>query len=504
MRRCKLKNHRRSHLIRLLFNNVILFLFTLTLSACTVGPDYVKPTVPVPMKYKEASKHWKVAQPCDDIDRGDWWKVFNNAELNALEPQVNISNQNLAAAIAAYEQARALVDEAAANYFPTLMAAFSEIRQKQSALVRGVSVSSSSNSTTGVNTTTVNGRTNTNYTVGLQASWVPDLWGAVRRQVEQNATAAQASAAQIESARLSAQATLAQDYFQLRGLDLDQQILDNTVIADKKAFDLTKRGFVAGTSSLANIEQAVATLKTVQVAALDNHIARAQFEHAIAVLIGKNPEAFSIKPKIISLVPPPIPLEIPSMLLERRPDIAAAERQVASANAGIGVTIAAYFPSLMLSATYGFQTYEYTHWFSQPMLFWSIGPQLAETILDGGLRIAKTAAARAVYNQSVATYRQTVLAAFQNVEDNLVALRVLNSEVATQHQAVMANEKALELLLDEYKAGTVAYTSVIVGQTNTLAAQKAETDIASRRMVAAVGLIEALGGSWNAEAIAKM
>lgn len=478
----------------LIFSNLVL------LTSCTVGPNYVRPPVAVPAKYKEARgssfrKEWKVAEPEDAANRGNWWAVFNDPVLNALEPKVAVANQNVAGAVAAYDQSLALVQEAASNFFPLVTAMVSITRQKQPVLLSNAFVS-----TLGASPTT--GATNTDHLLQLSASWVPDLWGSVRRQVEQNIDTAQSNFAQVAATLLSMQGTLAQDYFQLRALDVDQKILDNTVIADQKALTITQSGYTQGTTALADVAQAQATLKTAQAQALDNGINRAQFEHAIAVLIGEPASTFTIKPKVLTLIPPKIPVEIPSALLERRPDIAHAERQVASANAAIGVAIAAYFPNLTLSSVDGYETFRLQNWISKPSLYWSLGASVAETIIDGGLRIAQTAAARATYYQTVATYRQTVLAAFQNVEDNLVGLRILKSELAVQHQAVLANRTALRLALDQYKAGTIAYTTVIVDQTNTLTAEKAESDIAGRRMVAAVGLIEALGGSWSANFLA--
>lgn len=480
----------------------LLFLNTLFTTSCTVGPNYVRPSVAVPSKYKEARVQWKVAKPQDEFDRGEWWTLFNKPELNTLENQVNVSNQNIASAEAAYRQAVQLVYQARAAYFPTLSATTSVTRQKTSALIPGREVTTTINGS-GAAAGSVNGTINTDDFVGLQASWVPDLWGNIRRTVEQDATAAQASKAQLAAMTLSMQATLAQDYFQLRALDRDQKILDDTVIADKKTLALTKAGMIAGVNSLADVATAEAQLKTVEAAAIDNHIARAQFEHAIAVLIGKPPADFTLKPKLIVMKSPQIPLSVPSSLLERRPDIANAERLMASANAAIGVAISAYFPTLAIAGTYGYETFSFNHWFSPPMLFWSIGPALTETVLDGGLRLAKTNAARAAYDQAVANYRQTVLAAFQNVEDNLVALHQLKSEILVQHQAVVANQLSLKLLLAEYKAGTVAYTAVVVTQINTLAAEKAESDMTGRQMVAAVGLIEALGGGWDTSQLNK-
>ncbi len=480
--------------------NILSVLF---ISSCTVGPDYKRPPVEVPDHYKEVGVHWKRAEPQDDYDRGEWWRLFKNPELNALEQQVKVSNQNIAASEAAYRQAVQLVYEAEAAYFPTLGITTSVTRQKTSTLVPGRVVTTTINGS-GASAGSVNGSINTDDFIGLQASWVPDLWGNIRRTVEQNETSAQASGAQLAAMCLSMQATLAQDYFQLRALDVDQKILDDTVIADQKTLALTRAGMAAGTNSLSDVATAEAQLKTVQAAAIDNHIARAQFEHAIAVLIGRVPENFSLKPKVMVLVPPKIPMEVPSTLLERRPDIANAERLMASANAAIGVAISAYFPTLTITGTYGYETFSFNHWFSPQMLFWSIGPALTETIIDGGLRLAKTQAAWAAYDQAVANYRQIVLAAFQNVEDNLVALHTLKFERVVQHQAVQANRLALKLLLADFKAGTVAYTSIIVAQTNTLTAEKAESDMAGRQMVAAVGLIEALGGGWDESALNSM
>lgn len=475
--------------MRKTFKFIIVIFILLYLSACTVGPNYVQPAVSVPIKYKEA-KNWKIAAPKDELSHGAWWTVFHDAKLNQLESQLDISNQNIAAAAAQYQQSLALVQEAAANYFPIVGASVSVTRQKQPVLL----INPAATNFTGVPTA---GQTNTDYFMQLSASWVPDLWGGVRRLVEQNSATAEATAAQLAGVELSMQATLAQDYFQLRALDWQQRLLDDTVVADKKALLLTQRGFTYGTASLSDVSQATATLKTVQAQAFDNGIARAQFEHAIAVLIGEPASDFSLKPNYYKLQPPPIPPGLPSELLERRPDIGQAERQVAAANAAIGVAIAAYFPNLTLSSLDGYESFSFQNWISKPSLFWSLGANVAETIIDGGLRIAQTAAARASYYQSVAVYRQTVLAAFQNVEDNLAATRILQKEQIVQQQAVLANQKALQLAFQDYQAGVTAYTTVIVAQTNTLTAQRSAIDIAGRRMVATVSLIEALGGCWN-------
>ncbi len=458
--------------------------FITTLSACSVGPDYVRPRVAVPASYKEAgNKGWRLAQPNDAIDRGRWWEVFNNPELNALVQRVNVSNQNIAVAIAQYQQAVALVGEAQAAAVPTIGATASVTRQKFS--------------TTGASNSSFNSGISSDYQGTLLASWEPDLWGLVRRQVESSKASAQASAAQLASVRLSMQATLAQDYYQLRTADHDQKVLDDAVTAYKKALKLTTQRFAAGVAAESDVIQADTQLRTAQAQAIENRITRAQLEHAIAVLVGVPPANFSIPPKLISMIPPSIPLQVPCALLERRPDVAEAERQMAAANAQIGVAIAAYFPTLTLSPTGGYESSNLAKLFTQPALFWSVGPQLAETLFDGGLRASTTAAARAAYEQSVANYRQTVLAAFQDVEDNLAAQRLLVAEVRAQKKARDEAYRALHIVLNNYTAGVAAYTDVIVEQNIAYTADKTYQDVAGRQMTTAVGLIKALGGGWH-------
>lgn len=465
---------------------IILFLSFLSccLTSCEVGPNYVRPSVPVPAHYKEASKHWKVAKPQDTVNRGAWWQVFHNAELDSLERRVNVcNNQNIAAAEAAYRQALAMVDQARAGFFPTLAASASAVRQKQ-AIASGSTVA-------------VTNATNTTYNVGLNASWEPDLWGGVRRLVEANVATAQATAAVLANTTLSMQATLAQDYFQLRTLDADQDLLNKIVQADKATLQLTKDRYKHGVASLSDVAQAETQLKNDESAALENGINRAVFEHAIAVLIGVPPANFSLKPKIISLQPPTVPVQLPSTLLERRPDIAQAERQVASANANIGVAISAFFPTVPLTTTAGSTALQFGNLFTSPATYWSVGVQITQTILDGGMRMAQVAAARAGYQQTVAQYRQVVLAAYQEVEDTLATLRILAQEIVTRHQASISAQKALALILANYKSGTAAYTDVIVAQNVAYNALKNETDLKGRRMVATVTLIKALGGPWD-------
>lgn len=458
------------------------------INACSVGPDYVKPSVQIPVSYKEqnkqtTNKNWKIAEPQDDCQRGLWWQVFNDPELNILESKLNISNQNIVAAKANYAQARALVDEARASYFPTISASAILIRQNRASTSGNISTQTSPT---------------TSHSLSLDASWEPDIWGATRRSVEASETSAQASAALLAVTRLSAQASLAQFYFELRALDTDQKLLDQNVVDNQKLLQLTKNRYLSGVVSLSDIIQAESQLETAQTEAINNGIARAQFEHAIAVLIGQPPEMFSLPPSPLGVIQPPeIPVEIPSALLERRPDIAEAERLVAAANAKIGVAVSAYYPTLNLSATGSLQNQGLSNWFSLPSLVWSVGSTLAETLFDGGLRTAVTKAARANYCATVANYRQTVLSAFQDVEDNMAALRILNSEYKVQNEAAANARLALKLITNQYKAGIVAYSSVITAQIAAFTAEKTAADLNGLRMTASVGLIKALGGGWE-------
>lgn len=455
-------------------------LAALMFAGCSIGPHYERPALTVPAHFKEAAEGWKVAQPGDEHDRGAWWEVFGDAELNALEEKVATSNQTVAGFEAAYRQARALIAETRASYFPTL----------------GVSASGSRAHGTlaGAGRTTPAGE---NYNLSLDASWEPDLWGRVRHQVRGAKASAQGAAAELANAKLSAQGTLAQSYFQLRALDAAQKLLDDTVAVYQKALELTQNRYAQGVASRGDVLQAQTQLLSAQAAALDNHIARAQFEHAIAVLIGVPASAFSIPTRPLDATPPEIPARIPSALLERRPDIAAAERRAAAANEQIGVAMSAFFPSLTLSAVAGLGSSSLGSLLTAPALVWSLGPQLAEVLFNGGLRLAQTEAARAAYDQSAAAYRQTVLAAFQDVEDNLVALSTLEKEFALQQQAVRTAHQSLEVITNEYKAGTATYLDVIASQTIAFSAENRLINVSSRRMVSAVGLIKALGGGWN-------
>jgi len=465
------------------------------MTGCVVGPDYVRPTVITPDAYKEVDG-WKVAQPKDDVIRGAWWEIFGDPQLNVLAAQVSISNQNLVVAEATYRQARALVQEARASYFPTVTVGIAYTRFRNSATVGRSSASTSSAGGSSGGGASSGARSD--FQLGLDFSWELDLWGRIRRTVESNQASAQASAGDLESALLSFQAELAQDYFQLRTVDAQKQLLDATVAAFEKSLELTKNRYASGVASQADVVQAETQLKTTQAQAIDVGVQRAQLEHAIALLIGKPASTFSLPTAPLTAMPPPIPIGVPSELLERRPDIAAAERRVAAANAEIGVAVAAFFPTLTLSASSGFESSSLSQWLTAPSHFWSVGPGISQTVFDGGLRRAQTDFARAGYDASVGTYRQTVLTAFQAVEDNLAALRILEQEEQVQDEAVKDAQKSVTLTTNQYKAGTVSYLNVITAQTIALTNETTTVQIRGRRMSAAVLLVQALGGGWNA------
>jgi NodT family efflux transporter outer membrane factor (OMF) lipoprotein len=462
----------------------------LLLSACTVGPDYVKPSVETPPAYKEAEggAKWQIAQPKDDVIRGAWWELFNDPQLNALEAQVVISNQNIAVAEAQYRQALALVQAARAGYFPTVGVNGSATRSRTPFTSGGSSGSSRTSSSAGA----VN-----NFLVSGNASWEPDIWGKVRRTVEANEASAQASAADLASIRLSAQTALAQDYFQLCALDAQKKLFTATVSAYQRFLDLTKNRYAGGVASKADVLQADTQLKTTQAQAIALGVQRAQLEHAIAMLIGKSASVFSIPETPLSLTPPTIPVSVPSVLLERRPDIAAAERLAAAANAQIGVAEAAYYPNISLTATGGFEGSQLSNWLTWPNRLWSIGTAAAETVFDAGLRSAQTAQARAAFDASVASYRQAVLTGFQEVEDNLAAIRILEEEAMAQDEAVMSARQSLQVSINQYKAGTISALNIITVQTIALNDEQTAVGIAGQRMTASVLLISALGGGWD-------
>ena len=465
------------------FAPAIVAAMLMPLSACmVVGPDYVRPTVITPDAYKEIDG-WRVAQPKDDLIRGAWWEIFGDPQLNALVAQVSVSNQNLAVAEAQYREAQALVREARASYFPTATIGIGANR-------------SSSSTTTGAGPASPRTAIS-NYSLPLDVSWEIDVWGRIRRTVESNQASAQASAADVEAARLSSQGALAQDYFLLRELDAQKQLLTETVAAFQKSLDLTEGLYSQGVDSEADVLQAETQLKTTQAQLINVGVQRAQLEHAIAVLIGKPASDFSIPATPLAGTPPEIPVGVPSELLERRPDIAASERSVAAANAQIGVAEAAFYPTVTLSASLGLESSSLGKLATAASRFWSVGASISETVFDGGLRRAQTDFARAAYDATVATYRQTALSAFQGVEDNLAALRILEEEAGVQNEAVKAAEKSVVLTMDQYKAGTVSYLNVVTAQTIALTNETTAVQILGQRMTAAVLLVQALGGGWN-------
>ncbi|MGE5466812.1 MAG: efflux transporter outer membrane subunit [Ignavibacteria bacterium] len=465
----------------------LLLLLAASLAGCAVGPDYHRPEVETPAAYKEAG-NWKPAQPQDEAPRGAWWQVFGDPELDKLVAQVEVSNQNVRAAEAQYRQAAALVGAAQAQWFPTLTANMSATR------AQGVSSSASSSGTT---TVTPGSPIRNSVRPSLTASWEADIWGGIARNVEANQASAQASAADLQAALLSAQATLVQSYLQLRVNDEQQRLLARTIAAYERSLQITRNRYEAGVAPRVDVAQAEAQLRSTQAQAIDLRAQRAQLEHAIAVLLGRAPAEFSLAAVDALPTLPDQPGGLPSELLERRPDIAAAERRMAQANAQIGVAQAAFFPTLTLGASTGYQGTSLSQLFTLPNRFWSIGPALALTLFDAGARASQKEAATAVYDKNVATYRQTVLAAFQEVEDNLAALQVLGEEAQAQHAAAQASAEALALTENQYQAGIVSFLNVVTTQATALSAARAELDVTGRRLVASATLLKALGGGWR-------
>jgi NodT family efflux transporter outer membrane factor (OMF) lipoprotein len=462
----------------------------LTSSSCVVGPKYVRPDVPTgaasykegtPVYFKEAPG-WKQGTPQDAFARGKWWEIFGDQQLNALVDQIEVNNQTLAIAEAEYRGARAAIRVSRSQYYPTLSGGASLLGSGTSSAVTG--------GRGGGQTAVI-----TFPTVG--ATWEPDLWGAVQRLVEANIATAQATEAQLENTRLSLQSTLALDYFLLRGLDTQKQLLDTTVKAYQKALELTQNRYNQGIASQVDVAQAETQLSQTQAESTDTQVLRRQYEHAIAILLGKTPSEFTLEflPNLVD--PPSIPGVLPSELLERRPDIAANERQVAAANAEIGVQIAAYYPNVTLGASGGFEGSSLLNLFTWPARFWSIGPSLSETILDFGKRRGQVEQAEASYDVAVATYRETVLTAFQQVEDQLAALRILEQEAQEQAAAVRYAERSLELANAQYQGGITTYLQVITAQETALQNEVTAVILKTRRMTASVSLIQALGGGWN-------
>ena len=464
-------------------------LAALLLGGCMVGPDYTKPSVPMTPIYKEADG-WKVAQPGDHLPRGQWWVILGDPELHALEEQVAAANQNLKIAEARLREARALVRFNRAALFPTISA--------------GVGISSIRDSANRpFLTPNVNTGSSGDLLFSLDMSYEIDLWGRVRRTVAAARNEAQATAADLETARLSLQAELAMDYFELRAADAQKQLLDETVKAFEAALRLTTNRFQGGAAPKSDVAQAQTQLDTTLAQATDVTVQRAQLEHAIATLIGKPPAAFSLSPRPLDTPPPDIPVGLPSQLLERRPDIAAAERRVAEANEQIGIAKAAYYPTLMLNASVGFEGSSFGNALNASSLLWAVGASITQTIFDGGRRRATSDAARAAYDATVAGYRQTTLTAFQQVEDNLAALRILEQEAQQQRRAVESAQQSLQLFTNRYRGGVDNYLQVITAQTVTLSNQRNEIDILRRRMGASVLLVKALGGGWDVAELPK-
>ncbi len=451
------------------------------LFGCTVGPDYDRPPAPVPAYYKEL-KGWKRATPLDDIDRGPWWLVFKDTKLNGFEPQVEISNQTVAAAAAAYVQSLAIIKETQAGLFPTVSINYTSTGSHAGASVGG--------GTGGISST------NVLSTLAANGSWTLDVWGKIRRMVESNIAGAQASDALLDNAKLSTQSLLATAYYNLRAADSLQVLLDQTVVAYKKTLDITQNQYNAGTASIADVATARAQVLTTESQAVNVGIMRAQFEHAIAALMGRPPADLTIKPTPLGFRLPDIPVSVPSTLLERRPDIAAAERTMQEQNALIGATIALYYPDISLTGLFGF-TGTGALALSLANEVWSVAGSASQIAFDAGLREAEVEAAVAAYQQSVATYRQTVLTAFQQVEDQLVAIRLLARQQKVIDDAVKAAQQEVDVYLNQYQAGTIAFTAVVVAQAQLLADQESALAVRQDRFLAAVALIEALGGGWD-------
>lgn len=471
----------------------------LLLAGCMVGPKYAKPTTPMAPAFKEeppdsfkSDSNWKPASPGDQRIRGNWWEIFGDPQLNALEQQVTSANQNLKIAEARLRQARSMIRFNRAGLFPTISTAPSVVNERLSANQPYFPASKANNGTG-------------NFSLPFDLSYEVDLWGRVRRTVNASREEAQATAADLETASLSLHAELALDYFELRNADAQQLLLEDTVKAYTNALALTQNRFEGGAAPKSDVAQAQTQLETAQVQDTDISVARAQFEHAIATLIGQPPAKFSLPPAPqAKLQLPAIPVGVPSTLLERRPDIAAGERRVAEANEQIGIARAAFFPTLVIGAEAGFQGTTVTNWLTWPSRMWAVGPQLSETLFDAGRRRATSDAAKANYDATVAGYRQTALTAFQEVDDNLAALRILENEAEQQHRATASAQESLQLFTNRYEGGVDNYLQVITAQTIALANERNEIDIQRRRMDASVLLVKAVGGGWDTAQLPKL
>jgi len=460
-------------------------------AGCALGPDYVRPDAAAPAAYKEAPREggatWLPAAPADTLDRGDWWRLFDDAELDRLAAEVDSANQTIAGALASYRQAQALVREARASYFPAV------------SLTGGVHRSGGGSSRSGSGATST-GASGTSYDVSLNGDWAPDFWGRVGRAVEGARASEQASAADLAAARLSAQGALASDYFSLREADFEADLLERTIEGYERALQITQNRYAAGVVARTDVLQAETQLATTRASLTTVRANRARFEHAIAVLTGKAPGDVTIAPQPWNAVVPGLPLGVPSALLERRPDIASAERQVAAANAQIGVQRAAYFPSLTLGASLGNTASSLGDLFKVSNALWSIGVSAAQTVFDAGATAARVSAAEAARDVAVARYRQTVLAAFQGVEDQLANARAQAEQAAFLKEASDAADLTEQQILNRYRAGQVSYTDVVTAQASALSARRALVQVAVNRQLSAIALIQALGGGWDASA----
>ena len=459
-----------------------LILAAALLAGCAAGPDYSRPQVEAPPQFKEMAG-WREALPRDALPRGSWWGVFGDAELDQLMQRVEIANQTIQVAEARFRQARAVADQARAALFPTLTANASATRSKAPSLPNAPSFATGAVST---------------YNVALNASWELDLWGRIRRSVEAGEASWQGSAADLEAARLSARSALAQNYFALRVADQTKKLLEDTVAAYQRSLDLTRNRYQAGVVARVDIVQAEVQLKSAQAQLIDVGVERAQLEHAIALLVGEAPARFALAPAPLTLKMPEIPVALPAELLERRPDVASAERAVAAANAQIGVAKAAFFPTLSLSGASGYRSTNIADLLTAPSRFWSLGAAAAQALFDGGQRRAVSDQAIAAYDAQVGTYRQTVLTGFQEVEDNLAALRILEEEATVQDEVVKSAREAVDLTLNQYRAGVVSYLNVITAQATALQNERAAASVLGRRLTGSVALVKALGGGWSA------
>nr|WP_246301709.1 efflux transporter outer membrane subunit [Granulicella arctica] len=466
---------------------------TLLLSGCMVGPKYVKPTVPMAPSFKEDGA-WQTAQPADTALRGDWWTIFNDQQLDTLEPQVATSNQSAKAAEARFREARALIQFNKSNLAPTIGVGPSAGGLRDSSNQPYFSSSAAANN--GLGTGVVQ--------LPIDLSYEVDVWGRIRRGVSAAREEATASAGDLQTALLSLQAELAMDYFEARAADAEEKLLNDTVKSYDEAYRITTNRFEGGVSPKSDVDQARTQLESARVQASDVAIIRAQYEHAIAVLIGKPPASFTLEVTPLNAQPPAIPMALPSQLLERRPDIASAERRVAEANDRVGIATAAYYPTVSFSAAVGLESTALTNLMKSSSLLWSAGPTLSETVFDYGRRRSTVIQAKASYDETVANYRQTTLTAFQQVEDNLAVLRVLNSEAQQQHQATQSAESAVQIFNNRYVGGLDTYLQVVTAQTTALLNERNDIDIERRQMDASVLLIKALGGGWDTTKLPKL